>query len=112
MAFSPRIRAGRLRHQVQYQTRTQTKTASGQSKSTWGPSQARYASVVPMSGDEATIGGQESGVVTHEVTIRYHGGESPKDRIVFGTRVLEIRRIVNVDELNRKLVILCSEVVK
>jgi len=67
--------------------------------------------VVPLTGDESTIAGQVVGDVTHEVTMRYHGGESPKDRIKFGERVLEIRRVLNVNELNKKIVCLCNEVV-
>ena len=72
----------------------------------------RRASVVPMAGDESELADQQVGTVTHEVTMRYHGGESPKDRIIHGGRTLEIRRVIDVDERRKKVVCLCSEVVR
>lgn len=106
------IRAGDLRHRVEYQTRTMSQGTSGESTPFFSTQNTRWARVEPFQGDEKTLAAQQVADVTHMVTLRWQGGERPKDQLLWGSRVFNIRRIVNVDELDKKLVLLCTEVVK
>ena len=47
--------------------------------------------------------------VTHRVTIRHRDGVTPKMRLKFGARILNIRAVINPAERNRTLELLCEE---
>ena len=47
--------------------------------------------------------------MTHRVTIRHRDGVTPKMRLKFGTRILNIRAVINAGERNRTLELLCEE---
>jgi len=47
--------------------------------------------------------------VTHEVTIRYMTNIDTNSRITVGTRKFNIKGIINVDERDRFLKLLCEE---
>jgi SPP1 family predicted phage head-tail adaptor len=47
--------------------------------------------------------------VTHEVTIRYMTNIDTNSRITFGTRQFAVNGIINVDERDRFLTLLCEE---
>jgi SPP1 family predicted phage head-tail adaptor len=53
---------------------------------------------------------QEQAEVSHRVGIRYLSGIKPKImRIVYGSRILEIKAVQDVDERNRELILMCNE---
>jgi SPP1 family predicted phage head-tail adaptor len=47
--------------------------------------------------------------VTHEITIRYMKNIDTNSKITFGTRSFAINGIINVDERDRFLTLLCEE---
>ena len=47
--------------------------------------------------------------MTHRVTIRHRDAVTAKMRLKFGTRILNIRAVVNPSERNRTLELLCEE---
>lgn len=49
-------------------------------------------------------------VATHVVTIDYHPQVSMQTRVTFEGRVLQVRSIVNPDEANQQLQLICAEV--
>ena len=104
------LKTGTLRHELVYQELTETATGSrGQSTATW-------TSVVTLKGSIRTLSGRELErarelvkEVTHEVVTHYHSDVDVKGRFLFGTRVFNIGHVNNIEERNRKLVILCTE---
>lgn len=70
-----------------------------------------WAAVNPLNGRELERGKQIAATVSHEVRIRYRTGVNPKQRIVLGTRTLEINAVINKEERNVELLLYCSEVV-
>lgn len=48
---------------------------------------------------------------THKVTIRYRSGVTTQMRVAFGSRTLNINGIINRDERNVELTLMCEEVV-
>lgn len=106
------MRAGRLRHYVAIQERTQAQDAAGQPTDTWanvsGLSSVN-AAVEPAKAVEKQVAEQLGHNVTHVVRIRYMAGITSDMRIVHNGRYLDIVGIRNPDERNIELVIECEE---
>jgi len=47
--------------------------------------------------------------VTHKIRIRYRSGITSKDRIIFGSRIFKIVSLINFEERNKTLDMLCIE---
>ena len=83
-------------------------TGGGYTK-TWNSFAQVWAHLAPSRGDERLQGLQLTGEVTHRVTIRYLSGVSVAMRVVYGSRYLNIRAVLNHDERNEYLLLLCEE---
>ena len=105
------MRAGDLRHKIIIQQVTETKDAYGAVAETWTTFVNAWASIEPLRGQEFFAARQVNADVTHRVRTRYRAGVTPKMRIAFGDRVLEIEVVLNLGERNRELELLCSETV-
>jgi SPP1 family predicted phage head-tail adaptor len=67
------------------------------------------ASVRPLAGREYFAAQQVQASVSHEVRLRWMPDVLPSDRIRYGERVFDIKSVLNIDEANRELVIMCTE---
>lgn len=104
------MRAGMLRHYVTIQSRSTTPDTYGEPAQTWSTLYAdQPASVQPLSGRELINAQAIQSDVTHRVRMRYVSGVEVKHRILFGSRVLDIRAVRNVDERGAELEMLCTE---
>jgi SPP1 family predicted phage head-tail adaptor len=70
-----------------------------------------WASVKPLSGDEYAKSDQLSSEVTHEIKMRYRA-LSPHQRLRYENKILEINRVININEMDKELKLLCTEVVE
>ena len=77
-----------------------------------------FALVAEVWGDLRALGGQEhpdadrmAGRITHAIWLRYRDGLTPDDRLRLGTRIFEIRTILNHDGRQRFLECHCEEFV-
>jgi len=73
----------------------------------------RDAAIYPVRGAERWQALKDQSETTHRVNIRYDAllaAVAPEYRIRFKGRVFEITSILNVDELNRELQMMCKEV--
>ncbi len=70
-----------------------------------------WAAIVPLSGREffATAQSLESKEISHRIGIRYRSGLRPDMRIVYGTRYFDIKSVINIDERNEELELICIE---
>ena len=100
---------GKLRYSVDLQEATRTTDAGGGSAVAWGHLTRIYADIRPVSGRENYRQDQVQETVSHEVTIRHRAGVSIKHRLVYGTRVFNIKHVRNIDERDRFLLLLCDE---
>ncbi len=66
-------------------------------------------SVERLTGDEGTLARQTFPTATHTVNMRWREGITSKDRLLFGTRTLNILDVDNVLERNRELVLIVGE---
>jgi SPP1 family predicted phage head-tail adaptor len=98
--------AGKLRHVIKLQQKTETPNTYGEPTITWTDvSSSVRANVVPISGSETFNDPQMTSQEIKEFHIRYRSGLTPKDRIVWNNISYNIEEIKNEDERNRKLVI-------
>ena len=103
------MRAGRLRHRVSIQSTSESTDAFGALTDSWSTDATVWASIEPISGREAQIAKQTNPLVSHRVVMRYRSGVTPKNRILFGSSVYHITEVINPDQRNISLRLMCIE---
>jgi SPP1 family predicted phage head-tail adaptor len=107
------MRAGRLRHLVDIQRATESADSYGSTALTWASIAKRTAGIEPVSSKEQLANDQIIGRQLVKVMLRYeqHLLLTSADRIVWGSRILNIQSVINPGERNRSLELLCVEAV-
>lgn len=104
------MNAGELRDRVAIQRRTMSVDAAGGAVESWSTSATRWARIEPQGGSEAVNADRVLPSVTHRVTFRWESGlVLPRDRIVFGTRTLNVEAVTATDERHLEIVCMCRE---
>lgn len=102
------MQAGQLRHSITIQKRTST-VSHGEQSTTWTDFVRAFASVQPLTGREALVSRQETADVSHKVIMRYQAGITPAMRVSYNGRFFDVQAVLNIDERNRELHLLCIE---
>lgn len=99
-----------MRHRITVQTPTETNEL-GERVITWTDLIETWAEILPVQGNERFLDHQRYADVTHRVRMRWLAGVTltPKQRLVFAGRVFEITAVLNVEERNRELIVMCTE---
>lgn len=105
----PSVRAGELDQRGTIQRCVQRVTASGDRSPLWNPLATVWMSVQPLTARERAAFGQIGAVQTHRVRIRYRAGLLPADRIIIGSRTLNIESVADVDSRHEYMELLCQE---
>jgi len=108
------MRAGKLRKRVQVQALQNTVDNFGSLVEAWATAFSRWADVRPISGKEPYTNEQHLAELNTVVELRYDSQSAtitPKHRIKYGERILEIESVVNIGERNKELILLCYEYV-
>jgi len=104
------MRAGTLRHRITIQTATEAPDAAGQLIRTWSAWLSNEpAEVQETAGAETVRGLQVAAEATHLVRVRFRTGITSEHRILWGSRVLGIVNVRDVDGRRRELWISCRE---
>lgn len=108
------MRAGELRHSVEVQSQAEGYDPNGGANGAWSTDTTIRASVQTLTGRKLEIARQIDAEATVEIRTRYctSGGLSfitVDNRLLFGTRILEPVFIVNENERNIVLRVLCKE---
>lgn len=104
------MKAGRLRHRVTIEKNTPTTTGRGERRPAWSTLADVWADIRPLRGREYYQAQQTNAELTTEIEIRYRDDVTSKMRVVWGDRVFDVvAPPVNVDMLNRALILLCAE---
>jgi SPP1 family predicted phage head-tail adaptor len=110
--MSVAIRAGELRHQVTLQQLgKRVDDGYGGGSIPEIDVVKLWAHIEPLVGRELFNEAQFNPSVTHQITIRYYPGIKPSMRILFGSRVFDIKSIRDIDERHRKIESICEELV-
>lgn len=106
------IYAGRLRHKITIQAPNPSVDAGGGRADPWAsPTKIcdAQASIEPLRGYEQFRYMQLEDAVTHRIRMRYRSGILAKHRVVFGSRTFNIRSVINIQERNKVLELMCEE---
>ena len=104
------MNAGRMRHRITFQRPTEEKDRLSGYKDDWFDVATVWAQVSPVSGREYLSQVRET-MVSHKIYCRYRAGITPGMRIKFGDRIFRIISVLNWDERNEGLTIMCEEIV-
>jgi SPP1 family predicted phage head-tail adaptor len=99
----------RKNRSVVIQRRGTAQGTTGQVIESWTTTATVFASISPISGREYFNASGERAEVTHRVVIRYGPSVAARDRIVYGSRVFDIKSVIDMEEKNRQLVLMCTE---
>ena len=103
------MRAGRLRHRLTIKNPEASRSASGQSTLSYEHAETVWGGVEPLSVKERVAGEQRGAMATHRIVLRYTALLTHRSQILFGDREFEVAEILNRDERNRELNVLCTE---
>lgn len=106
------MRSAQLKHPIRIERNTPTLNAFGEEENVWSIFAQRRASITPLRGREFWTAQELESEVTHRINIRWDekvGQINTKDRIMDGTRVFDLKAIINPKERNRELEIMAIE---
>ena len=114
MAYTPYRRTPKMNHKVTFQRGSSVSDGMGGQTTTWAKAFDAWCDIMPVSGDEATVGGMvriASHDITHRITLIYSQTNivTPNMRGVYGDRIFSIRGVYNKDEENRWQVVSATE---
>lgn len=101
--------AGRLRHPVRIEAVVRAPDLGGGAEETWVQVAEAWAEIKPATGSERLEADRIEGRVTHVVHLRAGIAVEPAMRLVLGSRVLEIRAVIDLAERRRWIRILAEE---
>ena len=102
-------RAGALRHRVSLESASKTPDGGGGSSIVWQEVAAVWVAITPLKGRELMAAGQFASRLTHEITMRYRAQVLPQMRLRKGNRIFAIKAVIDMDEKQRWLRVLCEE---
>lgn len=100
---------GKLRHQVALLKPVISKDELGQEIENLEVQKAVWASIEPLSGKEYFSAKQVNSEVNVKITLRYIESLLPQWVVRFGQQTFNIEAIINFEEKNKYLQLLCSE---
>jgi SPP1 family predicted phage head-tail adaptor len=100
---------GRLNKKVELQSYTEAKDSVGGTIRTWSTYATVWAAIKPFRGRERLLAQQVQAIDQSRIIIRYDSRVSADDRVLFGTRIYEITAVIDADESNVWLELMCKE---
>ena len=97
------ITIGDLRHRVQIETAVRSSDGGGGATVAWTLVADVWAAIWPRTSDEALQLDRVAGKATHDIWIRFRSDVKPDMRVKFGTRVFDIRGVIDADDRARWL---------
>lgn len=104
------MNVGKMRHRITFQRQTEEKDRLGGYEEDWIDVNTTWAQVSPVSGKEYFSQVRET-TVTHRIYCRYRPGITPRLRIIYAGRTFRIISVINWEERNEGLTIMCEELI-
>ena len=101
--------SGRYTKRIKLEKPIQIKNSYNELEETWQTVGERWANVIPMRSRELLAAGQVNEQINHRVEIRYIKDLDSTWRIVYRDKVLNIDSVINVEDRNRYLELVCIE---
>ena len=103
------MQIGALNKEIIIQDKTQVSDNMGGFTDTWGNLYTLFSAIWPVSSKEQISSMQLSMTISHRIRIRYRTGISASYRVKFGSRYFSIVSIINPNERNQWLDLVCRE---
>lgn len=104
------MRAGKLRHRITIQSKSTTSRGTyGEEIITWGTYKQVWAELDPPKAREFFANKQTQTEITTRIRIRYLENIDNSMRIIYDGRTFDINAIINPDEKNKELILMCNE---
>jgi SPP1 family predicted phage head-tail adaptor len=100
---------GELNRRITLQYQTKVSDSMGGFTTTWNDAATVWAAIWPTSANEITAANATSMVVSHRIRIRYRSVLKSSWRVKFGLRYFNIVSILNPNESNEYLDLMCKE---
>lgn len=104
------MNVGKMRHRITFQRPTEEKDRLGGYEDDWVDVATTWAQISPVSGKEYFSQMRET-TVSHRIYCRYRPGITPRLRIKFKDRTFSIISVINWEERNEGLTIMCEELI-
>ncbi|SHF16394.1 phage head closure protein [Caloramator proteoclasticus] len=101
-----------LRHRITLQKLEMVQDSYGQATENWVDVVTVWAAVNPISGREFFQAETINSEVTHKILIRYRKGVEPSMRVKFKDRIFTILSVINFQEKNEALQLMCKELIE
>jgi SPP1 family predicted phage head-tail adaptor len=103
------MRAGRLRHRLTLQSRTETRSATGSVTTAWATEDTVWGAIEPLSGKEYLALAQTQNETAVRIVVRYYSGLDESWRVVSGGKAYSIQSLINHDERDHMITLMCSQ---
>lgn len=109
------MRAGLLRHRIIVEKKSSTANTFGERTVSWTSNRGAWASISPLVGNQLFTAQQVQADITHKIRTRYMTLAASTVirpgycRVKYGDRIFTIRSVINPDERNIYLDMICSE---
>lgn len=103
------VSTGDLRHRISIEAPVRAPDGGGGADVTWALIDEVWAAIWPRTSAETVRLDRTESVATHDVWMRYRSGVAPEMRIRLGTRVFDIRGVIDADERRRWLKCIVEE---
>ncbi len=100
---------GKLRHRITLLRQVNEVNDYGASTQTWKRVATVWANVRPLSGREYFSAQQVQSEITTQIWLRYIEGIKPTMKVKFGKREFEILSVLNIQERDVSLQLMCKE---
>lgn len=103
------MQAGTMRRRITIQQSSDVPDGSGGVQRTWTDFATVWAEITPAAGKEVFQAEQVRADAMYNINIRYLQGVSAEMRVLYGTRRFNIRAVNDVNEMHRKITLVCEE---
>jgi len=103
------MRAGDLRHRITIERYTESQNDFGEVVESWSELLSTRASVRPISAKDIFTNSGLINETTHRVFMRYQEDIKPNDRVLYTGRIFDISSVINSEERNITIELLCKE---
>ena len=100
---------GKMRYKVKVERATNTRDAGGGLSQDFKTVANVYANIEPKGANSVYRQGILQEKVSHEITMRYMNNIDTNSRITYGSRQFAVHGVINIDERDRYLKLLCDE---
>lgn len=104
------MNASKMRHRITFLRPATDKDRLGGYEDDWVDVTTTWAQISPVSGKEYLSQVRET-TVSHKIYCRYRKGITPQMRIRFQKRIFKILSVINWEERNEGLTLMCEETV-